>query len=301
MLLPKLGRQTLNHVMLLLGLCVVCLSACSSPYRLIPPSVTFSSAPISTPTLSSTATLPVPTWTATTPRSTPPTESAPVRARERLVFDEEFNGSTLDTEKWNTRYWWGRTNSPEAQYYAPDAFELHEGVLRIQGERRSMQGLEYTSGLIASDGKFQFKYGYFEMRGRLPAGKGLWPAFWLLAENRRSNAEIDIMELLGDIPKRMYMTLHYRDSQGQRSEAGATFEGPDFSGDFHIFAAEWNADAVTWYVDGIQRFQVTHDVPQEPMYLIANLAIGGKWPGYPDDTTRLPAFFDIDYIRVYQR
>jgi beta-glucanase (GH16 family) len=217
------------------------------------------------------------------------------------MFDEEFNNSKLDESKWNTQYWWGRVNAPEAQYYAPDAFNLSQGLLHIKAEQRPMQGLQYTSGLIATEGKFQFKYGYAEMRGRVPLGQGLWPAFWLLASDHRSRAEIDVMEFLGHEPTRMYMTLHWRDAGGVRREQGASFRGPDLTKDFHIYAVEWSPDAVTWQVDGVDQFRLTHDVPQEEMYVIANLAVGGKWPGYPDKTTSFPAFFDIDYIRVYQR
>lgn len=242
----------------------------------------------------------------TIPRSaavqpTPTAIPVPTKVGWRLVFDDEFNGSKLDTHKWSTQYWWGRTNPPEMQFYAPDAFTLQRGLLRIEAQQRSVQGFKYTSGLITSRESFQFTYGYAEFRGRVPAGQGLWPAFWLLASDRNSSAEIDVMEILGDAPNRVHVTLHYDDAQKKRQQEGDTFEGPDFSKDFHTFAVDWNPTAVVWYVDDVEQFRLTHDVPQESMYLLANLAVGGDWPGYPDSTTRFPAFFDIDYIRVYQR
>ncbi len=229
--------------------------------------------------------------------------ATPTDWRGALVFDDEFERGPLDLLHWQTEYWWGRTNPPEAQYYAPDAFDFKDGLLRIKAERRTVRDRPYTSGLISSDGRFTFTYGYAEIRARVPEGKGLWPAFWLTAdaENVKNWAEIDVMELLGDQPRRVYMTMHYKDAAGQHRSDQGKFEGPAFAEGFHTFAVDWSPAAVVWYVDDVERFRVTHDVPDMPMYVIANLAVGGEWPGYPDATTPFPALFDVDYIRVYKR
>ena len=246
------------------------------------------------------------TVTSPPPTGAPPpaTDSPPPSptAGWTLLFADEFDGPGLDESVWHTSLRWGRTNRNEAQYYAEDAFSFQDGVLRISAERRPMYGKDYTSGVIASYDRFTFTYGYVEMRARLPAGQGLWPAFWLLTvdEPRGGINEIDVFELLGHEPTVLYMTLHWPDVFGRDQDQSQSFSGPDLSQDFHLFAVDWRPEAVIWYVDGIERARVDHDIPAGPMYLIANLAVGGDWPGFPDATTPFPAFYDIDYIRVYQ-
>jgi beta-glucanase (GH16 family) len=217
-----------------------------------------------------------------------------------LVFSDEFDGPHLDTRKWDTQYWTGRTAPPELEYYAPDAFEFGAGTLRLKAERRHMGQMSYTSGMISSYRKFDLTYGYVELRGKIPEGRGLWPAFWLLTYGEQPPFEIDVMEILGHEPQRIYTTMHYRDASGANHDDGNDYVGADFSADFHLFAVEWTPDVIIWYIDGVERYRVTEHVPQQPMYIIANLAIGGDWPGNPDATTRFPAYFEIDYIRAYQ-
>ena len=218
----------------------------------------------------------------------------------RLVFSDEFDGPQLDTHKWDTQYWNGRTNLRELGYYAPDAFEFISGTLRLKAEQRRMEKMSYTSGMISSYRKFDLTYGYVEMRSKIPRGQGLWPAFWLLTYEKLPLFEIDIMEIIGHEPQRVHTTIHYRESNDMNLEDGNVYEGADFSANFHLFAVEWNSNAIIWYIDNVECYRVTHHVPQQPMYIIANLAVGGDWPGSPDRTTHFPAYFEIDYIRAYQ-
>ena len=217
-----------------------------------------------------------------------------------MIFQDEFDGNRLNNQLWETELAWGRTSLPELQYYTPDSFILTDGILRIKAEKRRVEDQAYTSGAIATFNSFSFTYGYVESSFRVPAGQGLWPAFWLLFDGPRED-EIDVMEILGDRPDIAYMTLHYYDSSGNDQETGSSFEGVDFSKDFHTFAVDWTPHNVTWYIDGVEQYSVNFSIPSRPMYLIANLAVGGEWPGPPDSSTEFPAFFDIDYIRVYQR
>lgn len=220
----------------------------------------------------------------------------------KLTFHDEFDGAQLDPAKWDDHYWSGRTHSNnELEYYAPDGYEVTGGLLRLQGERREMAGHEYTSGMISSFGHFAQQYGYFEIRAKFPKGKGFWPAFWLLPANKQWPPEIDVLEILGHQTDKVYMTNHWRDAAGVHRSHGESFIGPDFGAGFHTFAIDWEPGEITWYVDGIQHARSTAGVPSEPMYLIANLAIGGDWPGNPDATTPFPGFMDIDYVRVYQK
>ncbi len=221
----------------------------------------------------------------------------------KLTFADEFNGSSLDRSKWIDSYPDNvRTHSNnEQQYYAPDGYEVRGGVLRLKAVRRQMGGMPYTSGMVTTYGKFAQKYGWFEIRARFPRGKGMWPAFWLLPDDKSWPPEIDILEILGHQPNKVYLTNHYRLANGRHEGKGDSYNGPDFSAGYHTFAIEWKPDEILWYVDGIVRYHTREHVPSVPMYVLANLAVGGDWPGNPDSTTPFPGTMDIDYIRVYSK
>ncbi len=222
-----------------------------------------------------------------------------------LVFRDEFEQNRLDTTKWNPRDPWESERNNELQAYVPDAFIVQDGILRIRGDRGQAnyggEPREYVSGMMTTYRKFSQKYGLFEMRARFPEGVGLWPAFWLLPEPLSWPPEIDVLEFLGHQPNTAYFTHHWRASDGQRQSDGGKIEGPDFTKKFHVFSVEWRPDALIWRVNGSEVFRSEKSVPTvRPMYMLANLAIGGDWPGPPDEKTRFPADFEIDYIRVYE-
>ncbi len=238
-----------------------------------------------------------------------------------LVFSEEFDGNTLDASKWNTAYLWGADlfiNSEE-QYYVdvnndPDfgfnPFSFDGENLTINAirtpEALKSKALDqpYLSGVITSYDAFKFTYGYVEARAKVPYGKGLWPAFWLLnAYYVDDEPEIDIMEFIGDDQDVVYHTYHYYDSNDVlRSTKSAPTVGVDYTADFHTYAVEWKPGTLVFYVDGVEQHRIVDPkVSQQEMYVIANTAIGGWWPGSPDETTPFPAKYQIDYIRVYQK
>jgi beta-glucanase (GH16 family) len=234
--------------------------------------------------------------------------SPPEKDGWSLTFHDEFDGTRLDTQKWADHYYHGRTHANnELEYYAPDGYRVGDGMLRFIAkpvpakERSGTEGKPYTSGMIEGSGKFAQKYGWFEIRTRIPKGKGYWPAFWLLPVAREWPPEIDILEILGHEPATIYFTTHWRDAQRKHAEDGHKWKGPDFSADFHTFAVDWEPGLIIWYVDGIERARTEKGVPSEPMYIIANLAVGGDWPGKPDQATVFPGYMDIDYVRVYQK
>ncbi|MCC7022511.1 MAG: glycoside hydrolase family 16 protein [Thermomicrobiales bacterium] len=218
----------------------------------------------------------------------------------QLVFKDDFDERALDARKWATAFPWGRDRSSvgELQYYAPDAFRLKNGHLSIVARPSQGGSHAYDSGLISSHDSFAPEYGRFEIRCKIPQGKGLWPAFWLLPLDTSWPPEIDVFEALGDDPETVHLTAHWSDG-GVHRQKGSEFTGPDFSEDFHTFAVEWTPETLTWFVDGVKRHEVSGRSPSGPMYLLANLAVGGDWPGAPDASTRFPASFDIDYIRAY--
>jgi MYXO-CTERM domain-containing protein len=230
-----------------------------------------------------------------------------------ITFHDEFDAPPLNTQTWGFRYKWGEAviNGELEAYvdaaHVDNAFTIDgTGILNIVGSQASAsyggQTLAYTSGLITSVPSQ--KFGYFEARLRMPKGQGLWPAFWLLGDNGTTGVnEIDIQETLGNAPNTVYMTVHWGTSYTVNHQSDSkAFTGPDFSADFHVFGLEWDQDAVIWTIDGVEQHR--HEgvgVPQVSMYLIANLAIGGSWPGPPDATTVFPATYAIDYIRAYQK
>jgi beta-glucanase (GH16 family) len=223
----------------------------------------------------------------------------------KLRFDDEFDGSSLDLTKWNPNDPWGRERNNELQAYVPDAFVVKNGILSVKAEKRaaSYAGKEraYTSGMMATYQKFAQRYGRFEIRCRVPKGKGMWPAFWLLPQPLAWPPEIDVLEILGHQPQKAYFTHHFLNDQRQHKSHGGSWIGPDFSADFHDFAVEWSPERIVWFVDGVERFRSEDSIPRTRMYMLINLAVGGDWPGAPDAETVFPATFDVDYVRVYEK
>jgi beta-glucanase (GH16 family) len=252
-------------------------------------------------------------------------EKSPVPSGWKLVWRDEFNGKKIDARKWNALL---REHSKhnELQYYVPDDVYIEKGCLRLRSRVRDYGSQHYTSGRVDTKGKFAPTYGRFEIRARLPGGKGLWPAHWLYPQNRNWEmeqlmatavangkermileerpwySEIDIMEFLGHEPNIIYGTLHYYTFDGQKKSSSVTWKGnSDYSKDFHVYVLEWEPDAMRWFLDGGLIHATTNGIPNTPHYLILNTAVGGAWPGNPDATTTFPQFHDIDYVRVYQR
>lgn len=253
--------------------------------------------------------------------ATAPLARAPDGRPLAMTFDEEFNAfRRFEGGKgvWRTTYKDGKAadefelrtlkGNKEVQLYVDpdfahlglDPFKLRNGVLEIRAERppphakAALRGYQYVSGLISTQPSFSQAYGYFEMRAKLPAGKGLWPAFWLLPADLSWPPEVDIMESVGD-PSKYYVTYHSNAAKDSGTEVRID---PD---DFHVFAVSWDPKVVVWYVDGreVKRLPTPADM-HKPMYMVANLALGGDWAGAPDATTPFPATYAIDYIRAYR-
>lgn len=225
----------------------------------------------------------------------------------QLSWSDEFDGPVLDDAKWRVEDAFLVKNQ-ELQYYTPEDVYLENGRLVLRSQKRQFWGYDrgswrwfsYTSGLVETKGRFATTYGRVEVRAKLPATQGMWPAHWMLPVRDVWPPEIDIMELLGDEPSRVYMTHHWGSWPSVQSNGG-DYAGPDYSADFHEFALEWMPGRLDWYVDGALRFvSVTGSIPNEPFYVILNTAVGGQWPGNPDATSVFPQYHEIDYVRVYE-
>lgn len=237
-----------------------------------------------------------------------------------LVFTDDFDADALDQDLWTWCYWWVTNGcaigtNGELEWYQPDNITIADGalvltalrqdVMTADGEPRSFTSGMVTTGRASSDLteplRFGFTYGLAEIRAKLPEGQGLWPAFWLLPATHESRPEIDVLEVLGHDTDTLRMHYHFIED-GERASVGENVSVPDLSADWHVYAIEWTPDRLTWLFDGepVWTIRGAGNVPHETMYLILNLAVGGDWPGPPDASTRFPASYLVDYVRVWQ-
>jgi beta-glucanase (GH16 family) len=232
-----------------------------------------------------------------------------------MTFDEEFNTVSISPDStsntWQTRFPYAgaqvRTLSGngEQEYYSDSSvgvnpFSVSNGVMTITASPGSNSaGLPYNSGILSSYGSFSQTYGYFEANMQLPAGQGLWPAFWMLPASNAYSSELDITEVIGSVPTVSNSTVHGM----YGSEWDSHFQGwtvPDTSTGYHTYGVDWEPTTTTFYVDGQAMGSVaTPDSMNTPMYMILNLAVGGNWPGSPNSSTVFPAEMKIDYVHAY--
>jgi beta-glucanase (GH16 family) len=234
----------------------------------------------------------------------------------KLVWGDDFEGAAgvaADASKWtyDTGPNWYNGELQDYTSGTTNASLDGNGNLVIEARKETREGKQYTSARLKTEGKKTFTYGRFEGRMKLPYGQGMWPAFWMLGGNSWPNTgEIDIMENLGREPSIVHGTFH---GPGYSGSAGPTASytlpgGANLSDDFHVFAIEWEADAVRWYVDGtLYSTKTPTDIKgntwvfDHAFFIILNLAVGGDWPGNPDATTVFPQKMLIDYIHVCQK
>ncbi len=234
-----------------------------------------------------------------------------------LIWSDEFTGTNIDPNKWSHDIGNGCPNlcgwgNNELEYYRKENSRVENGVLVIEAKKEQFQGSAYTSSKILTRDKFDFKYGRVDARARLPKGQGLWPAIWMLGANHStvgwpSCGEIDIMEMIGGSGRER--TSHgnvFWDDEGVQDFVGEhSLNSGYFYDEYHVFSIIWNASKITWYVDDIEfhSFDITDNTRSEfrnNFFLIVNVAVGGNWPGNPDNTTLFPTDMKVDYIRVFQ-
>jgi beta-glucanase (GH16 family) len=244
-----------------------------------------------------------------------------------LVWSDEFNGkngSLPDPSKWTYDIGGSGWGNHELEYYTNrrENVRIEDGNLVITARQEPYNvpngaEFEYTSARLKTQGLFSQAYGRFEARIKLPAGQGIWPAFWMLGDNIGSAGwpkcgEIDIMENVGKEPGINHGSLHAPSSTAATSDRTATIAlpaGQKLSDDFHVYAVEWEPDAVRFYLDA--NLYATFNSANWPaggrwvfdhrFFLILNVAVGGDWPGPPDEETAFPQTMLVDYVRVYKR
>lgn len=227
-----------------------------------------------------------------------------------LVWSDEFSAASLNTQVWNYELGAGGWGNNELETYTNSINNVHldSGYLHITALNPAPSS--YTSGRLTTQAKKDFTYGKVRIRAKLPQGKGIWPALWMLGSNFSTAGwpkcgEIDIMELLGQAPSVTYGTIHW-DAGGYTSRSGSyTLSGSSFSAGFHVFTLVWTPNNLKWSVDdqeflSIRRSDASAFPFSLPQFFIFNVAVGGNWPGNPDQTTVFPQHMIVDYIRVYQ-
>lgn len=237
------------------------------------------------------------------------------------TFGDNFNTLQLmnGTEGvWEAKYWWapekGATLSGngELQWYvnpryaptsASNPFSISNGVLTITAEKTpdaisaEVEGYDYTSGMLTTHASFSQTYGYFEIRADMPDDKGVWPAFWLLPEDGSWPPELDVVEMRGQDPNTVHVTVHSNET-GQQTSVATAVSVSDTEG-FHTYGVLWQEDEIVWYIDdvAVARADTPSDM-HEPMYMVVNLAVGGM-AGAPTDGLPNGSEMKIDYIRAY--
>lgn len=236
-----------------------------------------------------------------------------------LVWSDEFEGTTLDLNKWTPQVGdgcaqnlcgWGNN---ELQYNLAENAVVSNGTLKIIAKKETFQNNSYTSARLSSIYKGDWTYGRFEARMKLPAARGLWSAFWLLSTDETygmwpQSGEIDVMELIGKEPNRVFGSIQYGNPKPNNSSQTSVFElnNGNFSDAFHTFAVEWEPGVIRWLVDDFlyATRRSTDVIPfqwpfDQRFHLLLKLAVGGNWPGSPDASTVFPQTLEVDYVRVY--
>ncbi len=244
-----------------------------------------------------TAAAPQPTSAAqsTAPQATLVPSASPEPAKKwTLVWADEFDKPSLNMEFW-TKVERRDNFNEELQYYTPANAYVKDGMLYLEARDEERDGKRYTSGSVETTDKLDFHFGRFEARMSLPVGKGMFPAFWLLAYE--DSFEIDVLEMIGSEPHLVYGVNHYMKKGQLYKNVGMTTV--DDSEAFHVYAVEWYEKSLKWYVDDELYYTTKCGVPDEKMYLILTLAVGGVWPGDPNRKTVFPSCLAVDYVRYY--
>jgi beta-glucanase (GH16 family) len=268
-----------------------------------------------------------------------------------LVWSDEFDGDQVDPAKWDfdlgngffdykTHQWISGWGNDELQYYTRDSGNVFvkNGQLTIRAVKESIHGCGYTSARLKTrkrDGTplFSKLYGRFEFRAKVPWGKGLWPALWMLPVEDRyggwaASGEIDVMEIVGEKPREVLGSVHFGSSFPKRQLVTHVHELPGGStvADWHVYTVEWEPGEIRWRIDGVlwatQNFWWSCSKLQDgagveaaraadlnpwpapfdqPFYLVMNVAVGGDFPGHPNAATQFPAELVVDYVRVYDK
>lgn len=225
-----------------------------------------------------------------------------------LVWSDEFDGTSVDASKWTFETGGGGWGNNEKEYYQSQNATIDNGNLVITAKKETVDGMPYTSSRMNTLGKFSQTYGRIEARIKLPMGQGMWPAFWMLGSNINTVSwpqcgELDIMEHINDT-NLIYGTMHWNNN-GHAQYGSNMVSTP---ANYHVYAIEWDANEIRWYVDSVlyQTGTIKDNVNNTgafhlPFFIVLNLAVAGDFPGQTVNDSLLPASMYVDYVRVYKQ
>jgi len=233
-----------------------------------------------------------------------------------LVWEDNFNADSLDTDKWSYLIDGDGGGNNERQYYTdrPENLYFEDGKLVIRAKKENYEWADYTSARINTRGKKSFRYKSIRVRANLPAGTGTWPAIWMLGNNIDEAGwpgcgEIDIMEHVGYDPGIIHGTVHTEKyNHMNENQKGGSIEVTDATNSFHVYRIDWYNNKIVWYVDGDKYYTYQKEEGatweswpfDQKFYLILNLAIGGDWGGVEGiDNSIFPVEMKIDWVKVY--
>lgn len=259
------------------------------------------------------------------PTSTPiePPDPIPFSEDEgwELVWNDEFDGDTINLDNWTYDIGGGGWGNREKQYYTnePENARVENGLLVIEARFERYENSNYTSAKLITQGLQEFQYGRIEARAKVPEGAGFWPSFWMLGANYEAEnsvyssdwpfvGEIDIMEYVGRDPTMIFGTAHGPGYAGAGGLEGWSRQEYAIANEFHTYAVEWYYEGISWFYDGELYFTINRKdvgdrewVFDHDFFIILNLAVGGTFAGPVALDTKFPAYYYIDYVRVYQK
>lgn len=232
-----------------------------------------------------------------------------------LIWSDEFDGNQLNPDNWTYEIGdgteqgipgWG---NEELQLYTDDEenVRLEDGKLLITAKETENS---YTSARIITQDKVEVQFGRIDIRAKMPKGQGIWPALWMLGANIDdvtwpASGEIDIMELVGHEPGIVHGTVHFENNGYQTSSGSFVLQDGIFADQYHVFTTVWERNRIRWYVNNqlyktFTRGSIGNYPFNSPFFFIMNVAVGGRWPGNPDETTEFPQQMSVDYIRMFK-
>lgn len=251
----------------------------------------------------------------------PPTEDTAIEGYT-LSWSDEFNENSINALNWvyengdGTDYGlpkgWGNNESQVYTENTENSGIEQDGDLSTLYIKAVDNGGDYTSAKLTTNKLFSMRFGRIDVKAKLPQGKGLWPAIWMLGDNKSEIdwpgcGEIDIVECIGNEPNKIFQTVHYTNAENQHAENQGEFvlNSGTFNDDYHVFRVDWTPENLTYYVDDVETHKVAIDADMKEFlrsfYLVLNVAVGGNWPGSPDNTTSFPQSMNVDFIRVYTK
>lgn len=233
-----------------------------------------------------------------------------------LIWSDEFNDTSVDATKWQLELNEG-DHGITTYTSRPENMREEDGCLVLEARKENVGGQPYTSTQVSTRNKGYWKYGRFDIRAKLPYGKGMWPAIWMMPNRPIAyggwprSGEIDIMENLGANPRLVYSTLHFGTTNQMLQGTYTTPVGQSLSDTFHVFTMIWDSTSFAFYLDSTINYwnvntwspnNVTYPKPfDQAFFMMFDLAIGGDWGGPPDDATLFPQKMLVDWIRVYKK